>query len=222
MYRCGCLGAAALFSVQVWQLRRRRSFFGSLLQRSKRGAENSNNNLALLSRMGSACSRVRRASRASQTEEESDDAASQDWELIAPAVPVVVDQPSTLRGRFVFQGNSELPTTVTPARLRTAAVPARKRFQRAIKRVKNLLALRKLWSRLGAWLNVSSFRQHPSRKSVAWTFAYLGKIVRPVAPLFNHLVRRRGRLQYDRRFATPAWDAYGAALGALADSVQLA
>jgi hypothetical protein len=184
--------------------------------------------------MGSACSRVRRASRASQTEEESEDAASQDWELIAPAVPVVVvDQPSTLRGRFVFQGNLELPATVTPARLRPAAVPARARFQlaavparerfrRAIKKVKNLLALRILWSRLGGWLNVSAFRHHPSRRSVAWTFAYLGKIVRPVAPLFNHLVRRRGRLQYDRRFATPAWDAYGAAVGALADSVLLA
>ena len=173
--------------------------------------------------MGNACSRGLSKSRGTQTEEESEDAASsQDWTLVAPAVPVVIDQPSTLRGRFVIQGNLELPTTVTPARLRTAAVPARKRFQRAIKRVKNLLALRKLWSRLGAWLNVSSFRQHPSRKAVAWTFAYLGKIVRPVAPLFNHLVRRRGRLQYDRRFATPAWDAYGAALGALADSVQLA
>jgi hypothetical protein len=172
--------------------------------------------------MGPACSRGRRASRASQTEEESDDAASQDWELIAPAVPVVVDQPSTFRGRFVFQGNLELPATVTPARLQPAAVPARERFQRAIKKVKNLLALRKLWSRLGGWLNVSAFRHHPSRRSVAWTFAYLGKIVRPVAPLFNHLVRRRGRLQYNHRFATPAWDAYGAAVGALADSVLLA
>jgi hypothetical protein len=172
--------------------------------------------------MGSACSRVRRASLASQTEEESEDTASQVWELIAPAVPVVVDQPSTFRGRFVFQGNLELPATVTPARLQPAAVPARERFQRAIKKVKNLLAFRKLWSRLGGWLNVSAFRHHPSRRSVAWTFAYLGKIVRPVAPLFNHLVRRRGRLQYDRRFATPAWDAYGAAVGALADSVLLA
>ena len=107
MYRCGCLGAAALFSVQVWQLRRHRSFFGSLLQRSKRGAENSNNNLALLSRMGTACSRGRRASRASQTEEESDDAASQDWELIAPAVPVVVDQPIALFAvALFFRGTS--------------------------------------------------------------------------------------------------------------------
>ena len=44
--------------------------------------------------MGPACSRGRRASRASPNEEESDDAASQDWELIAPAVPVVVDQPT--------------------------------------------------------------------------------------------------------------------------------
>ena len=167
--------------------------------------------------MGTACSRVRRASRASQTEEESGDTASQDWELIAPAVPVVVDQPSTFRGRFVFQGNLELPATVTPARSQPAAAPApaRERFRRAIKKVKNLLAFRKLWSWLGGWLNVSAFRHHPSRRSVAWTFAYLGKIVRPVAPLFNHLVRRRGRLQYNRRFATPAWDAYGAAVGAL-------
>ena len=172
--------------------------------------------------MGSACSRVRRASRASQTEEDSGDTASQDWELIAPAVPVVVDQPSTFRGRFVFQGNLVLPATVTPARSQPAAFLAWERFRRAIKKVKNLLALRILWSRLGGWLNVSSFRHHPSRRSVAWTFAYLGKIVRPVAPLFNHLVRRRGRLQYDRRFATPAWDAYGAAVGALADSVLLA
>ena len=147
-------------------------------------------------------------------------------------MPVVVDQPSTFRGRFVFQGNLELPATVTPARLQPAAVPARARFQpaavparvrfqRAVKKVKNLLAFRKLWPRLGGWLNVSAFRHHPSRRSVAWTFAYLGKIFRPVAPLFNRLVRRRGR-QYDRRFATPAWDAYGAAVGALADSVLLA
>jgi len=192
------------------------------LLHSKRGAENSNNNFALFFRMGTACSRVRRASRASQTEEESEDTASQVWELIAPAVPVVVDQPSTSRSRFVDQGNLVLPTTVTPARSQPVAAPARERFRRAIKKVKNLLALRILWSRLGGWLNVSSFRHHPSRRSVAWTFAYLGKIVRPVAPLFNHLVRRRGRLQYDRRFATPAWDAYGAAVGALADSVLLA
>jgi hypothetical protein len=206
----------------VWPLQRHRQFLGSLLLRSKRGAENSNNNFALFFRMGTACSRVRRASRASQTEEESEDTASQDWELIAPAVPVVVDQPSTSRSRFVVQGNLVLPTTVTPARSQPVATPARERFRRAIKKVKNLLALRILWSRLGGWLNVSSFRHHPSRRSVAWTFAYLGKIVRPVAPLFNHLVRRRGRLQYDRRFATPAWDAYGAAVGALADSVLLA
>jgi hypothetical protein len=179
--------------------------------------------------MGSACSRGRRVP---QTEEESDDTTSVDWELIAPAVPVVVDQPSTVRGRFVFQGNLVLPATVTPAclqpaavparvRFQPAAVPARVRFQRAVKKVKNLLVLRKLWSRLGGWLNVSAFRHRPSRKSVAWTFAYLGKVVRPVAPLFNHLVRRRGRPQYDRRIATPAWDAYGAAVGALADSVLL-
>ena len=147
--------------------------------------------------MGSACSRGRRVP---QTEEEPDGATSEDWELIAPAAPVVVDR--------------VLPAIVTPARLK---------FQRAVKKIKNLLVLRKLWSRLGGWLNVSAFRHHPSRKSVAWTFAYLGRVVvRPVAPLFNHLVRRRGRLQYDRRFATPAWDAYGAAVGALADSVLLA
>ena len=112
VYRCGCFGAAALFSVQVWPLQRHRPFLGSLLLHSKRGAENSNNNLALLSRMGPACSRGRRASRASPNEEESNDAASQDWELIAPAVPVVVDQPSTSRSRFVDQGNLVLPTTV--------------------------------------------------------------------------------------------------------------
>jgi hypothetical protein len=184
--------------------------------------------------MGHACSRGLSKSRGTQTEEESEDAASsQDWTLVAPAVPVVVDQPSTsrsrivgqgnlVRSRFVDQGNLVLPTTVTPARSQPVANQARESFRRAIKKVKNLLVLRILWSRLGAWLNVSSFRHHPSRRSVAWTFAYLGKIVRPVAPLFNHLVRRRGRLQYDRRFATPAWDAYGAAVGALADSVQLA
>jgi hypothetical protein len=159
--------------------------------------------------MGSVCSRGRRAP---QTEEEPDGATSEDWELIAPAVPVV-DQPSAYRGRFVFQGNRVLPAIVAPACLK---------FQRVVKKIKNLLVLRKLWSRLGGWLNVSAFRHHPSRKAVAWTYVYLGRVVvRPVAPLFNHLVRRRGRLQYDRRFATPAWDAYGAAVGALADSVLL-
>ena len=156
--------------------------------------------------MGSVCSR---GPLVPQTEEEPDGATSEDWELIAPAVPVV-DQPSAYRGRFVFQGNRVLPAIVTPACLK---------FQRVVKKIKNLLVLRKLWSRLGGWLNVSAFRHHPSRKAVAWTYVYLGRVVvRPVAPLFNHLVRRRGRLQYNRRFATPAWDAYGAAIGALADT----
>ena len=132
--------------------------------RSNRGAENSNNNLALLSRMGSVCSRGRRAP---QTEEEPDGATSEDWELIAPAVPVV-DQPSAYRGRFLFQGNRVLPAIATPACLKS---------QRVVKKIKNLLVLRKLWSRLGGWLNVSAFRHHPSCKAVAWTYVYLGRLL---------------------------------------------
>jgi hypothetical protein len=66
-----------------------------------------------------------------------------------------------------------------------------------VKRIRNILALRRLWSSLGAWLNVSSSRGHRSRPVVAWTFSYLGrKVVRVRAPLFAHLVRRRGHLQY--------------------------
>jgi hypothetical protein len=77
-----------------------------------------------------------------------------------------------------------------------AGLPLR-RFQRVVKRIRNILALRRLWSSLGAWLNVSSSRGHRSRPAVAWTFSYLGrKVVRAHSVLFTHLVRRRGHLEY--------------------------
>ena len=101
-----------------------------------------------------------------------------------------------VRGRYVYQG---LPV---PAAVRwlprgtTTGLPLL-RFQRVVKRIRNILALRRLWSAFGAWLNVNSSRGHRSRRNVAWTFAFLGRaVVRKHAELFSHLVRRSGRLQY--------------------------
>jgi hypothetical protein len=71
------------------------------------------------------------------------------------------------------------------------------KFQRVVKRIRNILRLRRLWSQLGAWLNVQSFKAHPSRQKVSWTWSYLGgKVIRKQSALFTHLIRRRGHLQY--------------------------
>jgi hypothetical protein len=116
-------------------------------------------------------------------------------------VPVTVPLPSAPTGgqfgsRYVYPG-LPVPAAVPwlPQGARTG-LPLRK-FQRVVKRIRNILALRRLWSSLGAWLNVSLSRGHRSRPAVAWTFSYLGrKVVRVRAPLFAHLVRKRGHLQY--------------------------
>jgi hypothetical protein len=116
-------------------------------------------------------------------------------------VPVAAPRPSAPTGgqvgsRYLYPG-LPVPAAVPwlPQSARTA--PPLRRFQRVVKRIRNILALRRLWSSLGAWLNVSLSRGHRSRPAVAWTFSYLGrKVVRVHASLFTHLVRRRGHLQY--------------------------
>ena len=88
-------------------------------------------------------------------------------------------------------------TELTARHRRTRAV---KNFRRLVIRVRNLLALRVLWSRCGAWLNVTANRVSNSRHRVASLRSYLSTgPLRGKAILFDHLVRVKGVLKHKNK-----------------------
>ena len=106
------------------------------------------------------------------------------WELIPPAAQVVLQQAAV----------NAPPTTIQRVN----------RIRRAVRQVVKLLQLRKLWSRLGNWLNATAnsraYRANGPlfhrRQRLQTVWSQLGTYIRPFAPLFGHLRRNRGRLEY--------------------------
>ena len=79
---------------------------------------------------------------------------------------------------------------------------SRARFVKAVRRVMKILFLRRIHSQLGSWLNTSISRttsmQH-KRRIIAQLYASWPRtVLSGTAALFNHLVRRQGRLAYAR------------------------
>ena len=74
------------------------------------------------------------------------------------------------------------------------------RFIRAVKRIRNLLALRLLHSRFGSWLNTTASRaanKQRIRRTIAQLYSVLPRTaLRGTAIIFNHLQRRGGKLFY--------------------------
>jgi hypothetical protein len=94
----------------------------------------------------------------------------------------------------------------------TALPQPRTVWHKAVRRVVSLLALRKLWSRLGNFLSAikhTSARTHLSPAQVSlvkksWTV--IGRWITRFAPVFSHLRKKNGRLAYSKEKAA-GWQA---------------
>ena len=78
----------------------------------------------------------------------------------------------------------------------------RRRFQRAVRRIKHLLRLRKIWSRAGSWLNTAAAR-NPRNARMRTIMVHIFThwpltVLRNSKRIFEHLRRERGRLVYVR------------------------
>ena len=78
----------------------------------------------------------------------------------------------------------------------------RTRFQRAVRRIKHLLRLRRIWSRAGSWLNTAAAR-NPRNARVRATMSHIfthwpRTVLGNTKTIFAHLRRERGRLVYNR------------------------
>jgi len=69
-------------------------------------------------------------------------------------------------------------------------------FQAAAQRVIHLLALRKLWHRLGQFLASQEGKASPRRSLLQATWAQLGSKLNQNKQLFRHLFRQNGVLKY--------------------------
>lgn len=100
-----------------------------------------------------------------------------EWELIPPGLAAV---------------NAPPPNVV------------RRTFKSAVRQVVKLLHLRKLWSRLGTWLNATANHRayrvggtlFHRRQLIQIVWSQLGSYLRAFAVMFRHLRRNRGRLEY--------------------------
>jgi hypothetical protein len=121
--------------------------------------------------MGRLCC-SRRNPRINLNQDEIDEGA---WELIPPAANNVLNQAAN----------------APPSR------PNRK-FKSATKKVIRLLQLRKLWSKLGNYLDATANSRLfiNRRRAIKTAWAYLGRYLRPYAATFRHLRRRNGQLHY--------------------------
>ena len=96
-----------------------------------------------------------------------------------------------------------IPDDIAPVVQEFLAPPrGRVRFQRAVKRIKHLLRLRRIWSRSGSWLNTAASRQpHNARMRAIMTHIFTNwplTVLRNTRVIFAHLRRERGRLVYIR------------------------
>ena len=86
-----------------------------------------------------------------------------------------------------------------PVRVPGAAIA---RFRSAVIKIRNLLALRVLWSRVGAVLNSTGGRTTETRQLLRPFWQSLPTIIRQLqrerADTFDHLVRRSGILRFRR------------------------
>jgi len=121
--------------------------------------------------MGRLCC-SRRNPRINLNQDEIDEGA---WELIPPAANNVLNQAAN----------------APPNR------PNRK-FKSATKKVIRLLQLRKLWSKLGNYLDATANSRLfiNRRRAIKTAWAHLGRYLRPYAATFRHLRRRNGQLHY--------------------------
>ena len=71
------------------------------------------------------------------------------------------------------------------------------RFKKAVRKVIVILVVRKIWSRIGRWLQDPSNRQNSKYKVLKkWWNQTSRTVIQPRSQLFDHVQRRSGKLEY--------------------------
>jgi len=71
------------------------------------------------------------------------------------------------------------------------------KFRKAVIRVIKLLIIRKIWARIGSWLNTRAGRTSRRQRIISQIWHRMSTShIQPHSTMFHHVIRRRGRLCY--------------------------
>jgi hypothetical protein len=97
------------------------------------------------------------------------------------------------------QPNTEVPTQTGEDEWLVIQPDRNRRFKKAVKKVIRLLAIRKMWGRLGRWLASEAGRKSPHNADLKLVWHQTSSVCQRNSGLFQHLTRIKGLLKHKVR-----------------------